>query len=152
MQFTKIPRRSAIAVLAMAACLVPCHPAWANNGACMFRVVGTMTLAFGSIDPSSAANVVASITPATVAQIGDCKSVTMSITADNGQNFSGGRRMAKAGGTDFIPYSLTLPPNQAAPGNNRYVGLVITGTITPAAFQNAGAGDYSDSVIITVSP
>jgi hypothetical protein len=95
--------------------------------------------------------VVGSITAGQVARIGDCRNVTMSVTADQGQNFSGGRRLARAGG-GFIAYSLTLPAGQPAPGNNQYVPLVITGIIAPAAFQNAVAGVYSDRVVITVSP
>lgn len=146
------PHVRVLARLAIAAApFLVAGPALALNGSCEFRTVGTITLPFGNINPSASTNVVASITPGQMAEIGRCKDVTMSVTADQGQNFSGGRRMARAGG-GFIAYSLTLPAGQAAPGNGQYVPLVITGIIAPAAYQNAVAGFYSDSVVITVSP
>ncbi|HZY19762.1 MAG TPA: spore coat protein U domain-containing protein [Ramlibacter sp.] len=146
-------RRAAITHVAVAAALLLASAgAEARNGTCLFRTNGTMTMGFGTINPSATTNVVASITTGNVAQIGDCRGVTMAVTADDGSNFSGSRRMANAARTDFIPYALTLPANRTGPGNNNYVDLVITGTVTPAGFQNARAGAYTDRVVITVSP
>ena len=137
---------------ATVAVLLACTSAQAVNGNCEFRVVGTMSMSFGTIDPSSTTAAIATITPGQVAQIGSCRNVTMSVTADQGRNFSGSRRLALGAGAAFIPYSLTLPANRPGPGNNNWVDLEITGTIAPADFQNAPAGVYSDSVVITVSP
>lgn len=136
---------------AAAAVLLTCSSAQAVNGNCEFRVVGTLTMNF-TIDPSVDLPVVASVMPGQPAEIGNCRSVTMSVTADGGSNWLDGRRhLAQAGG-GLIPYTLTPPPAMTAPGNNRWVPLVITGTIAPADFQNARAGIYSDRVVITVSP
>lgn len=153
MRTPRAHRRPVLAQLALAlGLLLSCGFAQANNGTCLFAARGTMTLGFGTIDPSSTTNAVATLTPGAVAQIGDCKGVTMTVTADNGSNYNGSRQLADAARANFIAYSLTLPAPQPGPGNNRYVPLVITGTITPASFQNAPAGAYSDSVVITVSP
>lgn len=141
-----------MAASTVAAGLLLSGAALAKNNKCLFQAVGTMTLDFGTIDPSSSASAVATVTPGTVATIGDCTNGTMAVTADNGSNFSGGRRLADTAKANFIAYTLTLPASQPRPGNATYVPLLITGTILPADFQNAPAGGYSDSVVITVSP
>lgn len=127
--------------------------ALANNGNCFFRASGTMALAFGSLDPSSGTTVSATVTAATLQadQAGDCRNVTLSINADNGQNFGGGSRRL-SNGTDFIAYSLALPANYAAPGNNRWLTFTFTGSITGTAYQDASVGSYSDTVILSVTP
>jgi spore coat protein U-like protein len=112
-----------------------------------------MVLAFGSLDPSSGATVNATVAAATLQadEAGDCRNVTLSISADNGQNFSGGSRRL-SNGTDFIAYTLALPVSYAAPGNNRWLTYSFSGSITGTAYQNASAGSYSDTVVLSVSP
>lgn len=126
-------------------------PAFARNGSCAFQAKG-LALSFGTLDPSSGVTVTAPAAAATLNadQAGDCRRVTMVFSADNGLHFNGSRRMSN--GTDTIPYSLTLPASQTAPGNNKYIRFVISGTVQPSAYQNASAGQYSDSVTITVTP
>lgn len=128
-------------------------PAFASGANCLFQAKG-LALGFGTLDPSSGVTVTRAATVATANanQVGDCPaSRTMVFSADNGQHFgSGSRRLAN--GTDFIPYSLTLPASRSGPGNGAYVTFVISGTILPSDYQNASAGAYSDSVTITVSP
>lgn len=141
---------AAILVIA-AALLLFSRPAQAAGNNCFFRADGTMILSFGVVDPSSAGPIVRGVTPGAVAEVGDCKNFTMRITADLGQNNSGGtRRMRNAAGTSFIPYALTLPADQPMPGNGTYVPVGITGTITAGDYENARAGDHSDTVIVTV--
>lgn len=126
-------------------------PAQAAGSNCSFRADGTMLLAFGTVDPSSAGPIVRSVTPGAVAEIGDCKNFTMRVTADMGLYSSGGiRRMRNAAGTSFIPYALALPADQPMPGNGTYVPVGITGTITAPDYENARAGDHNDTVIVTV--
>jgi hypothetical protein len=127
-------------------------PAQAAGGNCFFRTDGTMLLAFGTVDPSSAGPIVRSVTPGAVAEIGDCKNFTMKVTADMGSNSggSGVRRMRNAAGTSFIPYALALPADQPMPGNGTYVPVGITGTITAPDYENAAAGDHSDTVVVYV--
>lgn len=143
-------RMALIALLAMAGFGVA-SPAFANGGTCFFQANG-LALNFGTLDPASAANTTASTTAATLNadQVGSCKGVTMTIDADNGQHFSGSRRMTN--GTDFIPYSLGLPISVAAPGNNVYVPFSFNGTVLGTSYQNVSAGSYSDVVTVTVTP
>jgi len=126
--------------------------AQAAGSNCSFSANGTMTLSFGPLDPSSGATVVRSITAGAVAEVGDCKNFTMTVTADSGLYASGTRRMRNPAGTSYIPYALAMPPDQPMPGNSTFVPVGITGTITGTAYENAMVGDHSDTVIVTVAP
>ncbi|MBE7939695.1 spore coat protein U domain-containing protein [Ramlibacter aquaticus] len=142
-------RAAAVSLLAIACLVAP--PAYALNGTCTFEAKG-LALSFGTLDPSSNTTVTAPAAAATLHadQVGSCRGVTMMFSADNGLNFNGSRQMTN--GTDFIPYSITLPASQPAPGNNKWITLIINGSVLGGSYQNASAGNYSDTVMITVSP
>jgi spore coat protein U-like protein len=127
-------------------------PAFANGSTCLFQARG-LALSFGTLNPASAANVTIPVAAATLTadKAGDCAtSKTMAFTADSGLHFSGSRRMTN--GTDFIPYSITLPGNQPGPGNNTYATFTFNGTILGTSYENVSAGNYSDTVTLTVTP
>lgn len=132
---------------------------------CTFRATGTLNLAFGTLDPSAGTPAIAALTIGTLNsdQAGDCTptSQTMTLTAGTGQNFSGGsRRMASAG--NFIAYSISGsgggwagsgPWTRAKPGTNTWRQIpILTATIPSANYENAAAGNYSDTVVLTISP
>ena len=132
---------------------------------CFFRAVGTLSLNFGTLDPSVGTTAVATLTVGTFNsdQLGNCTptSQTMTLSAGNGQNFSGSsRRLASVG--NFIAYSIggagggwagTGPWTIAKPGNNTWRTIPpLTATILGVDYQNAAAGNYSDSVTLTISP
>lgn len=155
--FHSILRAAAVAALTVGAA-----SALAGGGTCLFRATGTISLAFGALDPSAAGNVVASASVATVGadEVGDCNPTNqnMSLAIGNGQNYSGGSRRL-ASGTNYIPYSVSLtgwagtgPYTRARPGNNAWVTLVMTATILGTDYQDAPGGFYSDSVVLTLSP
>ena len=129
--------------------LLFCPTAFANNGACAFKVTANLKLNFGVLDPSSGAVITRPVVAATVGsdQVGDCRNLTMTVKARTGSvlqltNGSGG----------IIPYTLTTF-STAAPGNNTYTQLVLQGTIPAANYQNAPAGTYTQSnVFLDVSP
>lgn len=128
-------------------------PAFANGMNCLFRGGGA-ALAFGTLDPSSATTVTVPVTLGSL-QVGDCSppSQTMTISADNGSNFSGGTRRLSNGSGSFIPYTITgLPLTMNKPGNNRYTTFTFNGTIAGTAYQDARAGLHQDTVIISVTP
>lgn len=148
--------RSATARLALAVLLAAGDlggsPAFANGNTCLFQAKG-LALNFGTLNPSSGATVSVPVAAATLNAnaVGDCASgKTMVFTADNGLHFSGSRRMTN--GTDFIPYSITLPANQPGPGNGIYIKFTFTGTVASTSYQNASAGNYGDTVTLTVTP
>jgi hypothetical protein len=116
-------------------------------------------LDFGTINPSGASNVTASITFAM-----KCTKGTISTAAsDNGGlNFSGTKRMKHSvTATAFLPYTVGYSGDIGFTGKGFGVAalaqtVTVTGTVTPAQFQNAlvtAAGQvYSDTVTITVNP
>lgn len=146
-----LPARVAAAAFLAAALLAVAPPVLARNGNCFFQAQG-LNLSFGALDPSNAINVTASTQAGTANadKAGDCKSLTMTISGDNGLNFNGTRRLRN--GSDYIAYTLALPITLPAPGNNLYSTFSFTGTILGSAYRNASAGSYSDTVILTVSP
>jgi spore coat protein U-like protein len=129
-------------------------PAWSNGNSCGFQAKG-LSMSFGSLDPSSGANITRSVNAATLNanRVGDCSAgQTMQVSGGNGQYFGGGsRRMSN--GSDFIRYSLSLPlSGLPGPGNGTYVAFTFNGTVLGTDYANASAGTYSDTVVITVSP
>lgn len=141
--------------LAAAVALLGLPPSvWSNGNSCGFQAKG-LSMNFGSLDPSSGANVTRAISAATLNanRAGDCApGQTMVVSGGNGQNFGGGsRRMSN--GTSFIRYSLALPTaGQSGPGNGNYIAFTFNGTVLGTDYENASAGSYSDTVVITVSP
>ena len=120
-------------------------------GTCKFTVPKTSTLDFGALDPS----VVGPVNGTTSTTFWCTKGVTTdTITADLGANPSGStRRMKDIGvGTDLIPYSLTLAPlagTNAGPDVPRT--LNINGTVAYDDFKSVSAGNYADTVILTIN-
>lgn len=135
----------AAAIAALLACVQPVFAA-----SCSFKAHG-LSLSFGVLDPSNASNITRATIAATAGadQVGHCNNVAMTISGDNGLNYNGSRRLSN--GASYISYTLNLPINLAAPGNS-YTTFSFTGTILGTAYLNAPAGNYSDTVIITVSP
>lgn len=128
-------------------------PAHAVGSNCSFKARG-LSLSFGALDPSSGSDKTVAVSASTLNanQAGDCNRA-MTISADNGQNFNGSRRLKQVTGTDFIAYSLVgLPLSLSGPGNGSYVPFSFSGTILWSAYANASAGSYSDTVQISVNP
>ena len=145
---------------------LPGSAAGSNTLSLSSSVVGTCKvtsppglLDFGTIDPSGAGSVTATMTFAM-----KCTKSTVSTAAtDNGGlNFSGTKRMKHSvTATAFLPYSVAYSGDIGFTGQGFGVAagaqtITINGTITPAQFQNARAtvaGQiYTDTVTITVNP
>jgi len=130
-------------------------PAYGADLICQFQAKG-LSMSFGTLDPSSGVDVVKAVSAATLNanRAGDCSSaVTMKIDGDNGLNFNGSRRLKNVTGTDFIAYSLVgLPLSSPGPGNKKFKNFTFNGSILGSAYANASAGQYSDTVIISVTP
>lgn len=140
----------------IAAALLGLAPsAFAAGANCLFQAKG-LSMSFGNLDPSNAVTVTVPVAAATLNanRVGDCPSSrTMVVDADGGQNFLGSRRMRRGATGDYIPYSLIgLPWSQSGPGNNSYVTFTFSGTVAGTAYEGASAGNYTDTVIITVTP
>jgi hypothetical protein len=119
-------------------------------GTCKFSST-TSSLDFGSLDPSVGTNANAS----TTTQFWCTKGVTTdAVSADNGSNFSNGKRNMKDNvSSDLIPYTLTLTkdanPNQG-PASPRT--LTIAGGVLGTDYTSKSAGSYSDTVKLSITP
>jgi len=120
---------------------------------CIFRT-GALTLAFGNIDQTSGANAVQT-TIGTFKCGGSATTATYSLELGNGLHSTGAnaRRMQnKALPTEYLPYSVSISPESGSVAKNQDVNFTVTGTIQPSQFQNVSAGDYEDTVVITLLP
>jgi spore coat protein U-like protein len=135
---------AAITLLGLAA------PAYGIGSNCGFGT--SQPMAFGSFDPSLAAN---QLKTATI-QFGDCQGGSVapfSATVDS-INSPGAPKMYLNGvGPDFIIYSLggVTFDSTAPPGNGQYRTASFSGTVLAIDYVNARAGTYTDTIRVTVN-
>jgi len=120
-------------------------------GTCRFNS-GTSTLGFGALDPGIGGDVNAS----TSVDFWCTKNADYSVTDNDGLYETGpnANRMRHATTlTEYVPYSFSYSPTTGS-GNGRTspITLDISGTVTFANYQNAAAGDYADTVVISITP
>lgn len=122
-----------------------------NN--CKFKGPTAAILAFGNIDPASNANATATAT-LTIRCGGASPTVVYALDHDSGLHKTGvnANRAKHATLNEFLAYSLTLTPASGSIAKNTEQVITLTGTITPANFQNATTGAYADTVVLTLSP
>ncbi len=135
-----------------------------NKSGCFF-VGATTALAFGNIDPSLNTNATATAN-LTVQCKGNAGTTNFLINRNSGQNASGAtlRMQNTAALGNFLPYTINLngPTGPIWAGGgivssapiayNTNVIFVLGANVTPANYQPAVAGPYSDSVILTITP
>lgn len=123
-----------------------------SKNTCHFTNRGPTLLPFGSIDPG--ASTAATVTAQTTFRCnGASRNVSYFISSDDGLSPAGGQprmRHALQPG-QYLPYRLEFPNAGSAP-KNEIRTLTVTGRIEPADFANAIAGQYSDTVILTIEP
>ena len=123
------------------------------SGVCKF-FTPARTMNF-TIDPSSASAIAGVMTGAVEYKCTKDTAAT-GVTAGNGNNFSGGRRMSDGGATPvFLPYSLTVAGGTQTGtgfGAGEQKTLTVTGSVAVADFANLPAGTYTDSVTLTLAP
>ena len=125
-----------------------------STSKCRFNAPGSTTLAFGTIDPSGIANATATGSLVIICA-GSAPSATFAITDDSGLNSTGvgAYRMQHAvTATAFLGYSVGYSPQTATIPKNTNQTITVTGTVTPAQYGNAIAGNFTDTVTVTVSP
>lgn len=119
-------------------------------GTCKF-LSPTSTLAFGDLDPSSGSDASAS----TTVQFWCTKNANYTITDDDGLYESGAdqNRMKHETLDEYIPYSFSYTPTSGqGQGRTSPIDLSISGTVSFADYQDAAAGNYSDTVTLTITP
>ncbi len=119
------------------------------TGTCKFTS-GISTLNFGTLDQSASADATASGST----QFWCTRNATYTVSANNGLYFDTSRRMRHATEpTEYIPYSLTFTPSSGTgTGKSSPITLSLSGTITNVNYVNAIAGNYSDTVILSITP
>lgn len=118
-------------------------------GTCKFSSASS-TLGFGGLDPTVGTNVSATSTT----QFWCTKGVTLdAITADNGAHFAASRNMQDPVSLDLIPYTLSLTKD-ANPNTGPLAPrtLTISGTVLGIDYTSKTAGNYSDTVVLTITP
>ena len=122
------------------------------SGNCKFVAPKTGALAFGSLDPAVGTDV--NGTP-TQPKFWCTKGTSYTISDDNGLNESGATyRMMHATLTEYIPYTFTYTATGtgAGAGMANYITMNIAGTVLGTDYINASAGNYADTVTLTVNP
>lgn len=124
-----------------------------SGGNCRFSDAGPTALNFGPIDPSSPA---IATTSANIQYrcTGSAAMVTWAISSNDGlyETGPGAPRMRHAvDPTKFLPYTLNVPASATVPRNTN-LNFTAVATISVADFQNAIAGSYADTVVLTIAP
>jgi spore coat protein U-like protein len=112
------------------------------------------SLNFGALDPGDTTDAVATTSVNFVCH-GSAPMATYAFSTDNGLNESGPgsyRMRNTATPTEFLPYALSLSPMSGTVPKNSTRTLTITGTVTSQNFRTAAAGNYADTVVITLVP
>ena len=112
------------------------------------------TLNFGALDPGNPVNVTANTSVGFVCR-GSAPMATFGITDDDGLYNTGpdANRMRHSSVlTEYLPYNLTLNPATGTVPKNAQQILTISGTVRGTDYQNAYAGSYSDTVVVSLLP
>lgn len=114
---------------------------------CKFSATST-SLPFGVINPSSTVNAIAKANV-----LYKCTKGTASL----GVTVSGGltRSMTSTATTDTLGYTLAYTGDSQTGtgfGSGQDLTMAVTGTITPAQFQNVTGAAYSENVTLNITP
>ncbi|MGB9628100.1 MAG: spore coat protein U domain-containing protein [Thermodesulfobacteriota bacterium] len=114
----------------------------------------TASLSFGNLDPSNPVDRTVS-TAITFRCGGSAPMATFSITDDDGLYETGpdqNRMKHTTIPSEYLLYNLTLNPTSGTVPKNTNQTLTITGTVKGVDYQDAPAGNYSDTVVISIEP
>jgi spore coat protein U-like protein len=124
-----------------------------SKSSCRFSSPNGLMMGFGSIDPSSSVNATASVNMTIVCN-GSASTAFYAISSDDGLHSTGPHAPRMRHATNpaaFLPYSLNVPLGGTTPKGISTI-VPINGTITPAQFGDAIAGNYADTVTLTIIP
>lgn len=120
------------------------------TGTCKFKSNTADTLAFGALDPSVGTNVNAS----TNVLYWCTKGVTTAaVTMGNGLNHDGSKRnMKDSASGDAIPYTLSVTLSGTPGGPTVDLTAAVSGQVLGADYTAKAAGNYADTVVLTLNP
>ena len=124
-----------------------------SSSNCKFRPGSATTLPFGTIDPSGV--VTATATAVVIIRCGGSAGTAIfALSADDGLFSPGAGTKRMRHGltfTQYMTYTVNLPASASIP-KNFDTNLTITGSVAVANFQNSIAGNYSDTLALTLLP
>lgn len=124
-----------------------------SNSNCRFNTT-TSTLGFGALDPGNPTDKTVNTTT-TYRCGGSAPIATFAITHDSGRyetapNFPRMRHTTVT--TEYLPYTITLSPSSGSVPRNTNRTLTITGTVKGDDYKGARAGNFADTVVLTIAP
>lgn len=114
----------------------------------------TSNLNFGNLDPANPVDKTVA-TSITFKCVGSAPMATFFITDDDGLYETGpdqNRMRHSTITSEYLPYSLTLDPTTGTVPKNTNQTLTITGKVKGVDYQDVAAGNYLDTVVISISP
>lgn len=127
-----------------------------SNNNCKFNT-NSASLVFGNLNPVAAAapDVTQEVTINFTCN-GKDDVATYVITDDDGQNESGinnNRMQHSTNAAAYLPYIFSVSPETGNIGKGDKTGLLtVTGTVLANNYRSAYAGDYTDVVVISITP
>lgn len=124
-----------------------------SKSRCRFATT-TGTVPFGTLDPSAPTTVTQNLS-LTIRCGGSEPLATFLISDDDGLYETGldGNRLQHATiPTAFIPYTLSYTPTSSTIPRNTDQIIVVTAGIDASAYATQPAGNYADTVILSISP
>ena len=117
-------------------------------GTCRFNNTGAITFV---LDPLAGGDVPGTITQP---QFWCTRNASYTITDDLGAHESGlvFRMQHATIPTEFIPYSFTYTATGTGNGQGSPILMNIASVVQGASYTSAAAGDYSDTVTLTINP
>lgn len=124
-----------------------------SKNKCKFNTANA-TLNFGALDPGNSTDVSKSTSVQFVCN-GSAPIAAFAFTTNNGlySTGPGAYRMRHATVTTaYLPYTLSLTPTTGTAPKGVNQTLTIDGTVSALNYQPALAGNYADTVVITLNP
>lgn len=118
-------------------------------GTCKF-VNKSGSISFGNLDPSVGGDVNGIVSQPT---FWCTKNVSYTINDDDGLWESGTtHRMKHETQAEYIPYTFSYTASGTGSGPVSTITMDIAGTVYSAGYLTAAAGNYSDTVTLTIAP
>ncbi|AOY02049.1 spore coat protein U domain-containing protein [Jeongeupia sp. USM3] len=117
-------------------------------GSCKFSNADDVVLDFGALVPGQGQRQVSQPVAFT------CSTGThYTVTMDLGRSPDGAQRRMRGDSGAFIPYALSADPmGGTGQGELTPITLTLTASVDAAAYVDSPVGNYSDNVVLTVSP
>jgi spore coat protein U-like protein len=125
-----------------------------TRGNCRFNS-STSTVDFGSLDPANPVDRNGNTTVVFHCSGNGNTPITFAISDNDGLYKSGpsAPRMRHATQlSEYLPYTLSYNPSSGSVTKNTDQNITVSGTVKGTDYQNAYAGDYSDTVILLINP